>query len=200
MSSFKFAGMELEYLKHSYNRTSENMRTIEVPIINELLRIGSRWVLEIGNVLSHYQKTSWHILDKFEKASGIMHEDLMIFEPLMLYDLIVSISTIEHIGFGKYAKDSIIWHPFFIIKKIRSLLATGGMAFITVPIRYNPLIDNYLLEGHIGSNIMGCMHRISNDNEWEECSLTQAYETDKRRPQGYKWSTGMVLLRVNNDS
>jgi len=211
---FKFAGMELPYLKHVYNNTDKNMRTVEVPIINELVRrfdeSGQRRLthqLEIGNVLSHYYYTYTHmtVVDRYEKrynrtAAVYVQEDFMEYYPAGLFDLIVSISTIEHISHGKYVKDSTkIWQPYEIISHIRELLWPKGIAYVTVPVRYNARLDKYLLEGHIGANLMGCMHRISDENEWEECSLAQAFETDKHRPPGYAWSTGMVVLRINEE-
>ena len=210
--TFKFAGMELEYLKHPYNSTDRNMRTVEIPIINELVKrydeIHFRRLkhkLEIGNVISHYHYSNMIVLDKHETIykEGVreaIQEDLMNYFPACLFDLIVSISTVEHISFGKYAKYCILIHqPQDIILKIKSLLWPNGVAYITVPVRYNSRIDQYLLEGHIGANIMGCMHRISDENEWEECSLDQTYVTDRQRPSGYPWSTGMVVLRINQE-
>ena len=211
MKNFKFADMTLEYLRHSYNDTDKNMRTVEVPIIKALIAKFDKYFspiivhkLEIGNVLSHYFYTYHKVLDRDEKIfrRGLevrIKEDLMSYQPEEKFDLIVSISTIEHIGFGKYRKfGEKEYTTFEIISKIKDLLNPKGVAFITLPVGYNPNIDRWLLEGHIGANQVGCMHRISDDNQWEQCSLSTAYETDKHRPKDYPWSTGMVVLRINN--
>jgi len=202
---FKFAGMKLEYLRHPYNRASENMRTVEVPIINEILRRTEApevKILEIGNVLSHYREIHWPVLDLLEKGPTVINESLMTFKPESNFDLIVSISTIEHIGFGKYAKyTEPAPTPEEILYKVKSLLNVGGEAYITVPIGYNPSLDKYLkildsaatVERDVG--IIGCMARWTESNDWAGCTLEQAYELDKRRGN-YSWSKGMVLLGV----
>ena len=202
---FNFAGMALEYLKHNYNDADKNMRTVEVPIIIALMKRHKdvAHFLEIGNVLSHYIPVDHLVLDKYERIAQRSREirirqDLMEFNSVNNFDLIVSISTIEHIGFGNYLEiGDRKWTPFEIVSKIRSLLTDVGVAYVTVPIGYNPRIDRWLLEGHIGANMTGCMHRISDDNQWESCRLSQAFATDTLRPAGYPWSTGMVVLRIN---
>jgi hypothetical protein len=38
------------------------------------------------------------VLDKYEQAPGVINEDVVSFSPPQKYDLIVSVSTLEHVG------------------------------------------------------------------------------------------------------
>lgn len=131
----------LLYNTHPYNNWSE--RAVEVPLAVDFLKrhaVGKR-VLEVGNVISYYGPVwqqspgigSYQIIDKFEKQPGVINKDLMeVTDP---YDIIVSISTVEHIGQQAYgeAAQGDLEAPLKAIGKIYDLLNPGGRAFITVP-------------------------------------------------------------------
>jgi len=53
-------------------------------------------------------------------------------------DLLVSISTIEHIGFGKFSTDTPKVKPSQVLARFKSFLAPHGMAVATAPTAYNP--------------------------------------------------------------
>jgi len=58
-------------------------------------------ILEIGNVLSRHIKLEHDILDKYETAKGVINEDIVDFKSEKKYDLIISISTLEHVGWDE---------------------------------------------------------------------------------------------------
>lgn len=122
MKTFKYQNKTFNYFSHPHNNTALNERAIEIPIImGEIRESASKNILEIGNVLSHYFLPEWTILDKYEKAKGVINEDIFEFFPDEKYDLIVSISTFEHIGFdeyGRYGKKKIAR----VKEKIRKLI------------------------------------------------------------------------------
>ncbi|KKK87547.1 hypothetical protein LCGC14_2752170, partial [marine sediment metagenome] len=97
---FEFNGEKHKYFLGAYNKAWLNERTIEIPIILSLMKGYKKdQILEVGNVLSHYFPVEWDVVDKFEKGSGIISHDLVDFQSPYKYDLIISISTLEHIGF-----------------------------------------------------------------------------------------------------
>src|SRR6202034_3735504 len=90
------------YFYHRYNYTWKNERTIEIPIIWDIIRKNpNKEILEVGNVLSHYYQVHHTILDKYEKGDNVINEDVIDFNPKKKYDLIVSISTLEHVGWDE---------------------------------------------------------------------------------------------------
>lgn len=189
---FEFDGQELAYFRHRYNRAGENMRTVEVPIVRALVR-GREWdrILEVGNVLSHYMRVGWPILDMQEQAPGVINADLMMWEPERPWDMIVSISTLEHVGHGRYAHLTQAT-PAEALGRLRSWLAPGGEALLTVPLGYNEALDRELAGGKMPAERVVCMRRTSDRNEWAECSLEEALAAE--RPAGYRWSTAMAAL------
>ena len=70
-----------------------------MPIIwEEVKKHEAQRILELGNVLSHYYPVHHDIVDKYEKSSGVSNVDIRDFDTSKDYDLVVSISTFEHIG------------------------------------------------------------------------------------------------------
>ncbi|MDR4467711.1 MAG: hypothetical protein MRJ68_05315 [Nitrospira sp.] len=100
--TFVFDRKSYPYLYHFCNKTWKNERGVEIPIFRELLleHDGQR-VLEVGNVLSHYFPIHHDVVDKYEVAPGVINQDIVEFVPPERYDLILSISTLEHVGWDE---------------------------------------------------------------------------------------------------
>lgn len=170
---FVFNSVKHDYFYHHYNMTILNERFIEVPIVKEFLNdyIGEN-ILEIGNVLSHYFdvekefSSNYTIVDKYETAPGVLNEDIIGYHPIKLFNLIVSISTIEHVGVDETPVDP--KKADISIKKIKSMLAPGGTFVCTIPIGYNKNLEKNI---HNLFDDIYCLRRISKDNKWEECEL-----------------------------
>jgi len=164
---FKFQGNTFSYFYHEYNRTWENERAIEVPIIWEIVeRHRARNILEVGNVLSHYFPVNHDIVDKYEKADGVINQDVVYFQPSKRYDLIISISTLEHVGWDEEPRDPA--KILLAIENLERLLAPGGKMIITLPLGYNSELDKLLREGMIQFTRRFFLKRISKDNQWKE--------------------------------
>jgi len=173
---FYFDEIEYNYLYHKYNTTWANERCVEVPIVFKDLACS--WmdnkkikILEVGNVLSHYVEADWDIIDKYEKGERVINSDAVDFKKKNYYDLIVSISTFEHIGYdeksNKGSKEKIIE----AIETMKKNLSKEGRLIITVPISYNPAIDEIIKEGFCGFD-MKFMKRERNG--WEETTREEA--------------------------
>jgi SAM-dependent methyltransferase len=153
--TFFFNKKEFYYNRIKFNNPTE--RAVEIPIAFNFLADLNKpaSVLEVGNVLSHYENhlsetlgiTSRRIVDKFEVELGVDNEDLMNLPSEEKYDAIVSLSTVEHIGqkgdpsggYGEQAENRDLEAPLKAIAKIYDLLAPEGKALITVP--FGKLID-----------------------------------------------------------
>jgi len=175
-NKFNFEGCEFSYFYHTYNNTWDNERCVEAPIFKRYLNeaLLNNWrVLEIGNVLSHYHKRdrSWDILDKFEKALDVINEDIIKYKPRHKYDLIISISTIEHVGFDDAVED-----PTKIIeaiKHIKSLLKKGGKFIFSFPVGYNKTFDNDIFSDIYGLSKVVYLKRIGYWT-WNEAKISDA--------------------------
>jgi SAM-dependent methyltransferase len=81
------------------------------------------------------------VIDLFEIAPGVLNVDIVDFKPTNRYDLILSISTLEHVG-----KDDEVRPEKAIIatEHLKSLLAPGGRLIVSVPLGYNSYVDHML--------------------------------------------------------
>ena len=190
---FQFNGRELTYFHHPYNRAGENMRTVEVPIVYDFI-CDREWdrILEIGNVLSHYMRIDWPVLDMREQGSGIINADLMSWQPERPFDCIISISTLEHIGHGRYANMTGPTTPAQALKHILAWLAPGGEALLTVPLRYNALLDDQIIAHELQADGIYYMQRMSPSNKWLQVKLEDALAA--QRPEGYRWPVAMAAI------
>jgi len=168
--SFDFNNIKYEYFYHKYNHTWSNERSIEIPIImREINSNPSKEILEIGNVLSHYFSFKHDIIDKYEKSENVINEDASIFKFKKKYDLIISISTLEHVGWDEYPKEK-----DKILKTISNLkkhLNKNGEILITVPINYNRWLDEIIKKGKFFNEIYFMKRKLFNrwvQTNWEQ--------------------------------
>jgi SAM-dependent methyltransferase len=171
-SRFAFREKSYRYFWHRYNATWRNERAIEIPIARGFLAgIPAEKVLEIGNVLSHYGTVSHEVVDKYEKAEGIRNEDVCDFKSDKKYDLILSISTLEHVGWDEVPKDDTKIQKAF--ENLRGLLAPEGKLVVTIPLGYNPFLDRLINEGKISFAERVHLKREPRRNQWNEVSADE---------------------------
>ena len=180
MAAFEFLGESYEYFWHGYNNTWKNERAIEVPIICKIVKGCRGRVLEVGNVLSHYFPISHDVVDKYELEAGVINEDIVDFRPMYKYDLIVSISTLEHVGWDEKPQDSS--KVLVAIQNMKThCLADGGTMVLTMPLGYNPEVDRLFAESILDLGRKYYMKRLTIDNEWRQ--------TDWFEVKGTKYGT-----------
>lgn len=166
--TFVFDGRSYPYLYHFCNKTWKNERGVEIPIFRELLlEHDSKRVLEVGNVLSHYFPIHHDVVDKYEVAPGVINQDVVEFTPTKHYDLILSISTLEHVGWDETPRE-----PDKLLCAIDHLrnrcLASGGQIVASLPIGYNKFFDELLRDGKSPFTQQHFLKRISTRNYWVE--------------------------------
>jgi hypothetical protein len=164
--TFKFQGHIYNYFCHRHNTTWNNERAVEVPIVWKIVKNYRGRVLEIGNVLPNYYPVTHNIVDKYEKAKGVINQDVVDFRPLEYYDLAVSISTMEHVGWDEKPRE-----PSKILRALDNLksncLKSGGKMVITLPLGYNSEIDKLLNLSLINLGKQYYLKRVSK-HKWVE--------------------------------
>lgn len=198
--TFAFQGSRYHYFFHKYNTTWRNERCVEIPIIWKTLGgCQNGEILEVGNVLSHYYPVKHDIVDKYEVFDGVINQDVVDFLPSKRYDLVVSISTMEHVGWDEdpRAQSNILEEPVKILNALDNLqgcLAPGGNMVITFPVGYNPRLDKSLAEGRIGFTKRLCMMRVSR-NRWVEADWATCREARYGVP--YTGANALVVLYIS---
>jgi len=168
-ASFTARGVVYQYFYHAYNQTYCNERAVEIPIVWSIVqRVPPERVLEVGNVLSHYFPTRHDVVDKYERVPRVQNVDVVDFRPTQPYDLIVSISTLEHVGFNEQPLEP--EKPWRAIRHLQSCLSPQGRLVITIPVGFNPHLDRMLQEGRIPLDDPLYLRRISSDNRWREAT------------------------------
>jgi hypothetical protein len=165
---FRYDGRNWPYFWHRYNMTWRNERAIEIPIAWDAVQEArGKRILEVGNVLSHYFTFEHDVLDKYERVPGVVNLDVVDFKPTAPYDLIISISTLEHVGWDEQRDASKIPRA---IEAMTSWLAPGGKLLVTVPMGYNDDLDEHLRSGRVKFPEQHYFKRVSRDNRWTEAS------------------------------
>ena len=88
-------------------------------------------------------------MDKYERAAGVRNVDVLDLPPEPAYDLIVSVSTLEHVGRDETAARARA-RACARSSTCARLLRPGGTLFATVPVGYNPALDAALAGGAHG--------------------------------------------------
>ncbi len=142
-------------------------RAIEVPFATRLLEEANRRglrVLEVGNVLGP-PRDRRTVVDKYEHGAGIVSEDILSFRAEKKFDFIVSVSTLEHVGF-----DEALERPGSFRAAVKhlydDLLVPGGRLVFTVPLGYRDEVDRYLTCPDIANLSVVRLDRKSWLNDW----------------------------------
>jgi hypothetical protein len=154
-STFQHKEYNLPYEIHPYNSTYANDRMIELPIIGaELLAThfdskdpSKVKVLEIGNVLNHYVDGINHdVVDMNEYDPTVKYNvDIIDFKPKIKYDLVFSISTMEHIGFDEGIGTP--KRPDKLVTAITQIQKYTKRFIFTFPYGFNKFLDYQWKEG-----------------------------------------------------
>jgi SAM-dependent methyltransferase len=166
--SFELGGERHELLRSLRGRTWTTERAVEVPVARRVLdRHAGQRVLEVGNVLSHYGPVEHEVVDKYERAAGVSNVDVLDLPPDPRYDLVLTISTLEHVGRDEHPRDPA--RAVAALEHLRRLLRPGGLLFATVPAGYNPDLDRALADGPYELSAM-------RGRPWREVEPAEAFQ------------------------
>ena len=174
--TFYFQGTRFPYFYHPYNRTVASERIVEIPLAKSILdyyKQQGKKILEVGNVLAHYFPVNHDVLDKYEKAPGVINEDVQDVKFQKKYDLIISISTMEHVGWTYGEKKD----PGKFLRGIANLkkhLAKNGTMMVTFPLFYRGDLSKLIINRKMPFIHEYFMKRVSFLNEWGEVNLGKA--------------------------
>lgn len=146
-------------------------REAELPICWDILSNSKQAdkLLEVGNVLTHYYPVrklfpNLSTVDKYEKDEGVINEDIFSYNPKEKYDLIISISTLEHVGYDEIPRDPPKAKK--TIKKLAEMLSPGGKLVFTFDIMSNDYLRKIILEGNLKLSKKQFLIKIK--NTWYE--------------------------------
>lgn len=173
--TFAFRGEQLHYWTSAFPAISgyiNSERVVELAIVNHLLSGRRTSVLEIGNVLPRFMSFPHTIVDKYETGEGIINADVTDLRVASSFDTIISISTLEHVGFDE--EDLRPERFRFALDILRNLLKPAGLLVVTLPVGYNPEVDRFLADGAPGFGSTHFLVRQSCLNIWVETNSNVA--------------------------
>lgn len=170
---FRLDGKEYPYLFHRYKATWLTERAVEVPVVQRVVDSAPGRVLEVGNVLSHYRAQQHLVADKYEQGEGIVNRDVRDLAALGSFELIVAISTIEHVGWDEEPRrpDAALQ----AVAALRSMLAPGGRLVLTHPLGYNPNLDSALRDGAVPLARVSALRRAGRRTRWIQVPAEEAW-------------------------
>ncbi len=179
--SFSFKNKKYNYFVHEYNKTWRDERAVEIPLFfSKISESKEKKILEVGNVLSHYFSFSHDVVDKYEKAKGVLNEDAAHFKSSKKYDLIISISTLEHIGVDETKKEP--KKSLVAIKNLIDNLSSGGEMIVSFPIGYNKALDELISKQTDLFTEKHFLKRFSVFNFWKEVSWEEVKDSKFSSP------------------
>lgn len=171
---FRFEGREHGYLYHPYKQTWMTERAVEVPVIRAIVaEHATARVLEVGHVLGHYGPVGHTVVDKYEQAPGVLNHDVFELAPLGEFDLIVAISTLEHVGWDESPR--VPGRAGEAVTALAARLAPGGRLVITVPVGYNPSFDAGLRSGAVALDSVAALRQIRSGPHWRQVPIAEAW-------------------------
>lgn len=191
--SFQLGDHSFRYFYHRRWETWKTERAVEIPIAQEALRHApaDARVLEVGNVLTQYTTAlprSYVVVDKYERAPHVANLDVIAVAGT--FDLILSISTLEHVGLDESPRE---WGKArAAVDHLRSLLAPGGQMLATWALAYNRDLDDALRAGALGESSVRYLERQTRSNTWAEVNADQAYVAK----YGWPWICGNAIAVV----
>lgn len=113
-------------------------------------------------------------------APGVINKNALTYKSKNKFDLILAISTFEHIG-----KDEIKKYPTKIIKVINNLkkqLNKNGKIIFSVPIGYNNDLDKIIQDNQLAINVETYLERNSKINTWINTNKKSAFKRKYNSP------------------
>lgn len=179
-ATFEFEGRRLPYGLYEHNYTWVNERAVEIPIALDFLRGRGGRGLEFGNVLTRYGgNVGQLVVDKFEVAQGVLNVDILEYEPNGRFDYIVSVSTLEHVGWDERPRDE--RKVLAAFHHLRTLLAPDGQMLITAPTGHNPALDEAIRTGALPGRQTTI---VRTDDGWNQTEDLEIHPYLKSRGRG----------------
>lgn len=191
---FNFAERSYPYFIHAYLTTWRTERSIEIPLaLDALDRHQGGRVLEIGNVLGHYGRGPHDVVDKYEHAEGVLNVDVLDYRPSASYDLVLAVSTLEHVGFDEPEPHD-PHKPQRALEHLASLLVPGGELLVTLPLGYNPHADEALAAGRLRFDELGFLKRVSSGT-WRQVSAGEVAAARYGKPYPFANAVAIGVRR-----
>jgi hypothetical protein len=133
------------------------------------------------------------VVDKYERGPNVVNEDIVGFAPGRQYQLVLSLSTLEHVGWDEEPRDP--EKAAIALRAMEALVQAGGAMLVTIPIGVHRRLEEFFVsEGPFDA--LALLARTSRRPRWEERDLNELREFR----YGLPYSCGnAILIGVKGD-
>lgn len=194
---------------YDYEQGAKWARAVEIPIFWDIItREVQREdklpvILEVGNVMAHYRPEIYHwddydVLDLFEhdkRNPDIINQDATFWRPdAAKYSMIISISTLEHIGQARYWGTDQRFQPMAAALNLYTWALTPGGRFIfSIPLRFRAAADD--LVWRTFPRARAHFLRKTGQHEWRQVQKKVARRI-KHYGRPYPGANGLAIVEV----
>jgi hypothetical protein len=126
-------------------------------------------VLEVGNVLPLAGVDGHTVVDKYEMGPGVVNEDIVTFAPSRRFGLVISISTLEHVGWDEVPEDpEKAWRALMAMSR---LVAPSGALLVTIPVGWRRGLEEDFVSDAAPFDSVSLLVKTSRLARWEERPL-----------------------------
>ena len=151
-------------------------RTLELALIRDFVARFDGPGLEVGHVMALYMDRPHTVVDKYEQGPGVLNLDIVDYHPAQTFDWIVACSTVEHVGWDEDVIDPD--KPLQAIRHLRTLLSPTGTLLTTVPLGYNPNLDDQIRFRRLEATEQTFFYRNRYVNRWAQSTVYRSAPYD----------------------
>ena len=189
----KLYNKEFNYFDSNKFLTSRRTeRRIEVGLGHSILSWANNLgytVVEFGNVLTKFTSNANH--DVVDIIDGPIKKDFEFFKIDKKYDLLISISSLEHMGKDIFKEEGVEK----TIRVMNHIIEISDRCLVTVPLKWNLEFDKLLYDNKTPFQ-WTVMKRTSNIT-WEETTLSEARYSSREYNAPYKWANDVAIGHYN---
>lgn len=146
-------------------------------------------VIEIGNVLPLAGHDDHLVVDKYEQGPNVVNEDIVEFTPDRKYPLVISVSTLEHVGWDEVPVDP--GKASRALTNMASIVAEGGGMLVTIPVAFHPEFEDFFVSDESPFDAIDLLVKTSRTAEWEQRPVEERHAI--RYGQPYCCGNGVLV-------
>jgi hypothetical protein len=127
-------------------------------------------VLEVGNVMPLAGFRGHSVLDKYEMGEGVINEDIVGFTPGRSYSLVLSLSTLEHVGLDEEPQD--LNKAANALLSMAALVEPDGALVVTIPVGYHRRLEQTFTGADSVFDSVTLLVKTSRMARWEHRPLS----------------------------
>ncbi len=156
-------------------------RCVEIALGNRAINAHSpEDVLEVGNVMPMAGVTGHAVVDKYEAGAGVINQDIVGFVPDRSYELVLSLSTLEHVGWDEIPREP--EKAARALHHMSGLVADDGALLVTIPVGWHRDLEAEFVRGDGPFDSVMLLVRTGRRARWEVRPVSERTDVEYGSP------------------